>query len=408
MTASALSRCASALILALACRALPALAETDAPRLHGFINQRLTSSNHGNQFFGDTSGRLSPDYSEAGVGLSWRPHNRWMLSGQAIYRRGGASEEEGVEADYLYAAFTPWESEDGRASLKLGKIKAPYGLYNDTRDTPMTRPGILAPQSIYLDSLREFNQAAPGAHLELDRTLGEHAFTLSLSQIKPNVESENVFWSFLVDRTVFPGSLHTGSGESFAGRLAYEYDGGRLRALFSHAKGPAHYRPASPFDWSGGRFDFSFSALSLQWNGEQLTLSGEFARNDFESTFTRPGFTLHRLDRGRSWYVQGQWRFHPRWEALLRYDDGAVDKNDADGVAFQAATGRAAWSRYSRDWTLGLRYRPDSQWMLAGEFHRVRGTMWLPPADNLSNGNWDPNRTAPEWNLFLLQATYQF
>ncbi|MBU1666368.1 MAG: OprO/OprP family phosphate-selective porin [Gammaproteobacteria bacterium] len=383
-------------------------------RFQGFASQRLTSSSGKNNFFGDTRGKLSADYTEIGAGVSWRPHPQWLLSGQAIYRRGGASEKEEIEPDYYYAAYTPWESEAGHLTLKLGKIKVPYGLYNDMRDTPMTRPGILAPQSIYRDSLRQLNQAASGIHLEAERNLGDDTFTLRLSQIKPSVHSENTFWSFLGSHTTFTGELYSRNNEAFAGQLAYDHDGGRLRAMVSYAQAQIHYRPGSADNYSVGKFDTAFSALSLQWNGEQVSLSGEIARNDFKNRFVSVGLPYPDIasrNIGTSSYAQVQWRFAPQWEALLRYDVVYADNDDRDGTAYAANPlngGNPAWSRFVKDWTIGLRHRLDSHWLLAGELHRVHGTSWLPAADNLTNGQWVPGNTSPNWNLFLLQATYQF
>ncbi len=380
-------------------------------RFHGFASQRLVSTTGENHFFGDTAGRLSTDYTEVGAGVSWRPLPQWLLSGQAIYRRGGESEEGRIEPDYFYVAYAPWESDSGRILAKLGEIKVPYGLYNDMRDTPMTRPGILAPQSIYLDALRRLNQAAAGVHLEMERALGNDVVMLRLSQIKPNVRGDNTYWAFLGDRAVFPGELTSPDNEAFAGQLAYERDGGRLKALISHAQGIADYQPAGADAWRGGRLDFKFTALSLQWNGEKVSLSAERARNRFHTLFSPLAAApdVNNLDVGYSWYVQGEWRFASRWEALLRYDVNCIDEDDPDGERFATANpGRAAWQRYARDWTLGVRYRPDRQWMLAAELHRVDGTNWLPSADNLSNGQWDPLQTSRRWNMLLLQATYQF
>ncbi|MDP2833179.1 MAG: hypothetical protein Q8Q28_07785 [Pseudomonadota bacterium] len=399
-----------ALALAVLLNGSPARADTADLRFQGFASQRLTATSGNNNFFGDTRGKLSPDYTEIGAGLSWRPHPQWLLAGQAIYRRGGNSENEEIEPDYYYVAYTPLESEAGHLTLKLGMIKVPYGLYNDVRDTPMTRPGILAPQSIYLDSLRQLNQAASGIHLEAERNLGDDTVTLRLSQIKPNVSSDNTFWAFLGSHTIFTGELYSRDNEAFAGQLAYDHDGGRLRALLSHAQGTARYRPGALDNWNDGRLDFKSSALSLQWNGERVSLSGEWARNGFHQRFA--GTTLPSLDNrdlGGSWYLQGQWRFAPRWEALLRYDVNQMDRNDPDGTSFAINNpGQAAWIRYAKDWSMGLRYRPDQQWLLAGEVHCVDGTNWLPPADNLSNGVWDTLSTSRRWNLLLLQATYQF
>lgn len=383
-------------------------------RFQGFASQRLTSSGGKNNFFGDTSGKLSADYTEIGAGVSWRPHPQWLLAGQAIYRRGGNSEKDEIEPDYYYTAFTPLENEAGHLTLKLGKIKVPYGLYNDTRDTPMTRPGILAPQSIYRDALRQLNQAASGIHLEAERNLGGDTVTLRLSQIKPNVSSDNTFWSFLGDHSVFKGEFYSRDNEAFAGQLAYDHDGGRLRAMLSYAQGQGHYRPGAFDNYSFGTFDTAFSALSLQWNGEQVSLSSEIARNDFKNRYTSVGPPYPDVasrSTGMSAYAQVQWRFAPQWEALLRYDVVYADNDDRNGAKYAADPlngGAPAWSRFAKDWTIGLRHRLDGHWLIAGELHNVRGTSWLPAADNLTNGQWVPANTSPNWNLFLLQATYQF
>lgn len=409
MTASAPSVFVNYLFALLILAATPACAES--PVWHGFVSQRLTGSSHGNDFFGDTSGQLSTEYSELGLGLFWRPHRHWHLAGQAIARRGGDSEPDQVEADYLYAGYTPVENEHGHITFRLGKIKVPYGLYNELRDTPMTRPGILPPQSIYLDSLRQFNQSAQGLHFEAERLIGRDTVNLRLSQMKPNVESDNTFWVALGNRALFTGELYSRDNEALASVLTYDHDGGKLRGVLSHAQGRGHYRPGAADNWSGGQFDFAFSAISVQWNGQDVSLSAELARNDFDARYmlATPGQPdITSRDVGQSLYGQVQWRFAPRWEALLRYDINVANKRDKWGGDYRAATGIPAWTRYAKDWTVGARYRLDKHWQFAGELHRVEGTAWLPPADNLTNGAWDRGQTARHWNLLLLQATYQF
>lgn len=379
-------------------------------RFHGFASQRLTATSGNNNFFGDTADGLSADYSEIGAGFSWRPHTRFLLAGQAIYRRGGASEEGDVEPDYLFLAFTPIASDSGGVTLRLGKIKVPYGLYNELRDTPMTRPGILPPQSIYLDSLRQFNQSAYGLHLDVEQGWGDDTLALHFSQIKPNVDGDNSYWSFLGDNTLFTGDLYSRRNEARTAQLAYDHDGGKLRALVSHAAGPAYYRPGQADIWSGGKFEFSFTALSLQMNGEHLSLSWEKSRNIFKNRFTSPFFPdVASRNAGASEYLQAEWRFAPAWTALLRYDTTYLDGHDRDGTDYAANNpGKPAWSRFAKDWTVGVSYSADEHWLLAAEFHHIHGISWLPPADNLTGGTWVPGNTSERWNMLLLQATYQF
>lgn len=398
-----------ALILALPTTA-PAQADPMDWRFQGFASQRLTATSGNNDFFGDTSDGPSGSYREIGAGFSWTPASHWLLSGQAIHRHGGNSEEDTLEADYLFLAWSPFDLADGELSLRAGKIKVPYGLFNEGRDTPMTRPGILPPQSIYLDALRGFNQSAFGLHLGGEWNWDLGSVSLDLTQMKPNVEGTNPYLFFVGDNVVFPGSLDSSNGDAFAARLAYDHDGGRVRAMFSHARGKARYQPGIGDIWQDGQLDPTFTTLSLQWNGERLSLSWEHSRNVFRSHYESafvPDLDLKSV--GSSEYLQAEWRFNSRWTGLLRHDRLYLDDDDKDGSAFAAANpGKPPWMRYAKDWTLGLRYRPDEHWLLAGEYHRVDGISWLPPADNLSGGIWDAGATDRRWDLFLLQATYQF
>ncbi len=410
MTRSAPSRCVDTALLLGLLAIQPAGADPIDWRFQGYASQRLTASSGDNHFFGDTAGRFSADYREVAAGLSWRPDPRWLLSGQAVHRQGGNSVEDDLETDYLFAAWSPLDVADGSLTLRAGKIKVPYGLFNEGRDTPMTRPGILPPQSIYLDALRGFNQSAYGLHLGAAWDWDAATVSLSLSQIKPNLGGTNAFLSFVGDNVLFRGRLESNNQDAFAARLAYEHDGGRIKAMLSHASGHARYVPGVGDLWSGGHLDPAFTTLSLQWNSERLSLSWEHSRNLFRNHYD--SLFLPALDVksvGSSQYLQAEWRFNSRWTGFLRYDTLFMDDDDKDGTAFAAANpGRVAWERYAKDWTLGLRYRLDDHWQLVGEYHRVDGIGWLPPADNLSGGIWNPAATDRRWNLILFQATYQF
>src|SRR3569832_2184619 len=94
-------------------------------------------------------------------------------------------------------------------------------------------------------------------------------------------------------------------------------------------------------------------------------------------------------------YLQGEWRFLPAWELMLRQDVIYRDKHDKDGRLFAAATGLPAHSMLARDTTLDP--------MLRAESHHVDGTGWLPGPDN-------PVFLSREqrWNMWLLQAAYRF
>ena len=102
-------------------------------------------------------------------------------------------------------------------------------------------------------------------------------------------------------------------------------------------------------------------------------------------------------------YLQGEWRFRPAWELMLRHDLFYRDKHDRNGRQFAAATGLPAHNMYARDTTVGLRWDTTPNLMLRAEFHHVDGTAWLPGPDNPVFFSREQR-----WNMWLLQAAYRF
>jgi hypothetical protein len=82
-----------------------------------------------------------------------------------------------------------------------------------------------------------------------------------------------------------------------------------------------------------------------------------------------------------TFYAQGEWRFAPAWELLVRHDVFYRSRKDRNGRNFEALTGLPAHSMYAHDTTLGLRWDATPSIMVRAEYHRVNGTAWLPGPD---------------------------
>ncbi len=134
----------------------------DGLQIHGFLSQGYirTSSN---RVFGHSEGDGSLDFIEAGVNASWTPLPQLQLAAQGLFRRAGAGHEHDFELDFGLIDYALLSTADRQLGFRLGRIKNPLGLYNDTRDVAFTRPSILLPESIYLDSLREQFVSSDGA-----------------------------------------------------------------------------------------------------------------------------------------------------------------------------------------------------------------------------------------------------
>jgi hypothetical protein len=374
---------------------LPCLAAAVLPdnfQLQGFAAQSLICSSRYN-FFGDTRDRVDTRFSELGLNAQWQPASSLLLSGQILHRRAGNSDEQGVRVDYAQADWLFLNQPSSRLGIKFGKTKIPYGLYNETRDVPATRAGVLLPQSIYFDSIRDFVLAAPGAFLHGTQLGDLGAFEFNLGWVHPDFGSPSLRANVLGNVL---GELH--GGGALAASARWEPTPDTTLAL-TYVDFSAQYRPA-PHDFLGaGTLDVTNFIASLQQRIDTLTLTAELSAPRYRlKDFGGPDVSRTSLGG----YVQGEWRFAPNWQAMLRYDVLENDKQDANGKQYQALTGLPGYTQFARDWTLGLRWDITPHWMLRGEVHHVNGTAWLPSADNVSRTD------GAHWDMGLLQGAYRF
>jgi hypothetical protein len=367
-------------------------------QIHGFLAQTAIYTSD-NNFFGDTDDSISFDYRGAGLNGSWLIHPDFLVSGQLLYSKAGNSDADNpLQIDYAFADYSFLSEESYRYSLSLGRVKNPFGLFNETRDVPFTRNGIFLPQSVYPERIRSRMISGDGAYLR-----GEHASDYGSLRLNAGVYRPRYNDDF-TDQVIGGGRNVQGeldANTSYILRLLYELDEGRYRLAFTHAGGDADYDPGNADPIAAGSFDFRPSVWSFEYSGERFGLTSEYALR--RAKLKGFGPPRDRDVEGEGYYVEGTYRLTPRWEVMLRYDASFADRNDRDGSEYQARTGRPSYERFSKDWTLGVRWDPTSRLMLRAEFHHVDGVFILPPADN-------PDRSSAtrRWNILAGLISYRF
>ena len=372
--------------------------ELAGPRyqIQGFAAQGLIGSTN-NRFFGDSRNGVSTEFTEAGLHGTWQALDAVRLSGQILYRRAGESDRDGLRVDYAQADWQFYQTDVSQLGLKFGKVKLPYGLYNETRDVPFTRSGILLPQSVYVDNSRDLLLAAPGAFLHGASVQPYGAFDFLLGWVRPDFDSPSVEYSFLGN--IRPGTLK-GQG-ALGARLRWDLPTDTTLML-THADARADYSPGIGDTLTAGKVRFRNLLLTAQQRFDTVTLTAEYGEPRFDNTGFGPYFpSSHRTIQAG--YLQGEWRFLPAWELMLRHDFFYRDKRDKNGHLFALTTGLPAHSMFARDTTLGLRWDTTPNLMLRAEFHHVDGTGWLPGPDNPVFIDREQR-----WNMWLLQAAYRF
>ena len=375
----------------------PALGDGEF-QMHGFASQTAVHTT-ANNFGGQSEDGVSWDMRELGLNASYRLDADWMLSGQALARWAGASDDGDLRVDYAFLDRTLATGDGYRVGLQIGKVKNPVGLYNTTRDVAHTRPGILMPQSIYLDQIRNFFLAAPGVSLSGDHFTGNDSFEWTFNVMRPEVD-DKALTAFMV--TAQPG--HFEGNTSWLGQVIWNKDGGRWKTGLTLGSVAMKFH-ATPTDvLSPGSIRLDTGTLSLQHNLETVSLTAEYSlTHQSRGPFGVPALDLDTTVEAA--YVQGEWRFKPDWRVYGRYEAFYIDQSDRNGQDFH--NNYAPWipahQRFSRDRVLGIRWDLPPSWALSAELHDLDGTAWLPDLDQV-----DPLATQQRWRMLLLQAAYRF
>jgi len=387
--------CAAALSLLLA-NGASALEWGDKVQVHGFASQAFTMTSD-NQFFGDTT-EGSLGYTELGLNGSYRPLASLLFSAQALSRRAGEVDDGNIRLDYGFADYTAISSESRRWGIRVGRIKNPYGLYNETRDVAFTRPTIFLPQSIYFDQARPLILSSDGVGLYGEERTSFGNFSLKLHAVRLNADNTDTELAFMGFKT----KGHFENDLSFVGQILYEYDEGRVRTAISAVDATLDYKQANNDFLQDGSVRITPLVFSFQYNAENWSFTSEYWRQGLDYRDLGPAFPDLSVT-AESYYLQGSYRFYPAWEVLLRYDVFYRNKDDKNGKKLAQLTGLPDYRGFAKDWTLGLRWDVSTYAMVRAEYHRIDGAATLPLQDNP-----DPSQWVKKWNMFSIQLSIRF
>jgi len=117
--------------------------------IHGFASTGYMRSDHNNFLLASEDGSF--EFNEVGINLGTAITENIRVGIQLYSFDLGDIGNNDVSLDWAFLDYE-WKEWLG---LRVGKIKIPYGLYNETQDYDMLRTCILLPQSVYHKYLRE-------------------------------------------------------------------------------------------------------------------------------------------------------------------------------------------------------------------------------------------------------------
>jgi len=128
--------------------------------MHGFVSQGAIKTT-GNNYLVGNSKRGSVEFAEIGANFSGQLTDRLRVGLQLFSSKLGSTGNFNVKADWFNLDYR-WRDWLG---VRAGRVKLPFGLYNDTSDIDAARVPVLLPQSVYPLADRDFLLAQTGLEL---------------------------------------------------------------------------------------------------------------------------------------------------------------------------------------------------------------------------------------------------
>lgn len=364
-------------------------------QVHGSAAQGFAWSDDNNAY--GTSQNGSFEFFEVGLNGSVQLAPGLLASGQLLMRDAGANDNGSLRVDYGLLDYQIDTTGLYNFGARIGRVKNPLGLYNDTRDVVFARPGIQLPQSIYFDGqgLRSLLFASDGGQIYGGVNVGDHYLSTVLSAGRDQTLSAAEERQ-LTGGTELPATVQLSN--FYLGRVQDEWNAGTDRLALSalHANLDVRPDPGVPISGHGS---VEFFILSFRHDAARYSVSSEYmlTRSNIATSFA--GTSKNLAD---GFYVQADYHLDSHWSLMSRYDASFVDRNDRSGHRYAKETGGDPHTRYARDLMLGARWLPDEHWGAWAEWHHIVGSSTVPALDNLGQP------TATNWNLVLLMLGYRF
>jgi hypothetical protein len=353
--------------------------------IHGFASQGFLYTT-ANDYLAHST-KSSFEFTEVGLNFTKNLTDKLRAGLQLFSHRLGPTGTFDVKADWFYLDYK-WHDWLG---FRAGRVKLPFGLYNDTSDIDSARVPILLPQSVYPVSNRDFLLAQTGGELYGYASLGAGG------ALDYRVYGGTIFIDVPTQPATPPQIGEITTPYIVGGRLIYEtpLDGLRLGSSLQALRINLQLLFPAPIGAVNAYINPAILwAAFAEYNAHDLLLSVEYSRwyvtvdSSSAALFPKTS-TVSERAYGMAAYRVTNW-FHPSIYYSVLYPD---------------ETKRRGRENQQHDLAATLRFDINSFWLVKLEGHYMHGTAALTPA--LNNGK--PLAALDEdWGLLMIKTTVSF
>lgn len=377
-------------------------------KVNGFVSQGYLQSED-NNFLADSIDGTT-EYNEVGLTISAQPYDKLRVGMQLLSRDLGPEGNNEIRldwgfADYRFADFF---------GVRAGKVKLPYGLYNEGRDSDFLRITALLPQSIYDETRRTMLVSTQGAGLYGNIPVGVLGdFDYQFAYGETNFPDDSVLLEGFVknfNQAVAPKPLAPLTAASdvdadnqylYAGNLIYNTPLAGLRLAGSYVAGKTELQFNNIYGTQVGTGEVGMKdmwVVSAEYTSSLVDLATEYTEYKNTKKFNNveaPGGT------SLGWYGLLALHATDTLHVYGLYDVFYADKDDRAGRAF-AVLGQKPYMGWRKDVGVGIRYDINPSWLIKAEWHDVNG---VGSNAGLFNNVADLEKN---WNYYIVKTSFNF
>lgn len=372
-------------------------------KVNGFVSQGYINSEE-NNFLADSLGGTT-EYNEFGLTISAHPIDKLRVGLQLLSRDLGPEGNNEIRldwgfADYRFADFF---------GVRLGKVKLPYGLYNEGRDSDFLRTTALLPQSIYDEIRRSMLVATQGGGIYGNVPAGVLGdFDYQFVYGETNFPDDAVLllgfernWNSKATALNKASEIDANNQYLYAANLIYNTPLSGLRFAGSYLEGKTDLQFYGPVGQPVGKGELALRdmwVVSGEYTSSLFDLVSEYS--EYKNSKKFDGMT-DKTGTSMGWYGLLTIHATDAFHLYGVYDVYYADKEDTDGSKYVTATS-PAFLNWRKDLGVGFRYDINPNWLIKVEWHDVNGV-----GSNAALFN-DPAKLEEDWNYYIVKTSFNF